>query len=202
MKDKFYFIEFDGLNSKIQYGRLKDGDMNCLKPNDLISLEHREDLIKLKKCNIYRNRIDAEFNLNIYLAKKEYKLEYRDKVCNCFYCKQRLDYRDFTVDHKKPVSLYPELASNKRNFVIACEDCNKEKSDKDFLEFKQKKEVELKEKRKIEVIEKKKVNRSKKPTEKIGRTIKCNEDNVMEFAKKDSRIWDLNSFFSKNKCSV
>jgi 5-methylcytosine-specific restriction endonuclease McrA len=52
----------------------------------------------------------------------------------CHYCGQRIDYAlgnthpdSFTVDHVKPLSLYPELAEDRSNLVAAHMRCNSAK---------------------------------------------------------------------------
>lgn len=79
------------------------------------------------------------------------ELAQRDGGWYCYYCgdevhpdPDRVDSlhkpKQATIDHKTPLSRGG--ADSKRNTVIACKDCNDEKSDSDFTMFYQKKKSE------------------------------------------------------------
>ena len=59
------------------------------------------------------------------------KANLRAQHNNCYHCGGEIDYtakypdpKAFTVDHLKPLSLYPELAEDPGNLVASCARCN------------------------------------------------------------------------------
>ena len=48
----------------------------------------------------------------------------------CAICKYPIQLKGAHIDHKQPISLYPELAIDLKNLQLACPDCNTSKGNR------------------------------------------------------------------------
>lgn len=74
------------------------------------------------RTNFYRTKVWRELRLSVLLTS-----DGRCKICGSSSEKGAMLH----IDHIKPRSLYPELALEKSNLQVLCEDCNIAKSNKD-----------------------------------------------------------------------
>ena len=74
---------------------------------------------------------DKRRKLKIYLWRAADGDE--SKYVNCHYCQIEMTFRQATIDHKRPVSKGGK--TNRKNCLLACERCNKEKSDMNYAEY-------------------------------------------------------------------
>ena len=185
MKNEIFYIDFKTLEIKMAYTE-----------DDITKMSKKAD-VRICGCNMKKKRNDiftdldkAKEGLKLYILKKEFKNDKFKKKNNvCYYCGMPLGYKAATVDHKDPVSKYPNRKLDKTNFVLSCENCNQEKDNKDFQEVNITRNINIK----SQFL---KQNKSRTKTEKIGRVISRDLDNALELARKDSNIWDVNIFFS------
>lgn len=75
------------------------------------------------QTNFYRTKAWRELRLSVLLTS-----DARCKICGITSEKGAILH----VDHIKPRSLYPELALEKGNLQVLCEDCNIAKSNNDY----------------------------------------------------------------------
>jgi 5-methylcytosine-specific restriction endonuclease McrA len=97
-----------------------DKSLSNLK-SDLPKIEARYDPTKLarSKFNSLRDSSDGS-NIKKSLHKKQ-------KGC-CLICKISLPIEYFEIDHKLPLSKYPQLGLKKSNMQLLCTPCNRKKS--------------------------------------------------------------------------
>lgn len=86
--------------------------------------KHDLPILKVNtQTNFYRTKAWRELRLSILL----------ESDCSCKICGITSERGAILhVDHIKPRSLYPELALDKSNLQVLCEDCNIAKSDNDL----------------------------------------------------------------------
>lgn len=86
--------------------------------------KHDLPILKVNtQTNFYRTKAWRELRLSILL----------ESDCSCKICGITSERGAILhVDHIKPRSLYPELALNKSNLQVLCEDCNIAKSNNDL----------------------------------------------------------------------
>lgn len=95
---------------------------NGLKYSDLIDAKFKDDYKTL-------NPNDKKLFFKSSLWKNlRYKL-LTERERKCALCGTRNPESSWHIDHIRPISLYPELATDQNNLQILCEDCNLGKSD-------------------------------------------------------------------------
>lgn len=93
---------------------------------------------KNRKPRTTKKVSDSIISSDVFYSTREWR-ELRVKVLNeqgfkCIWCNRTPKDHGIVlhVDHIKPKSKYPELALDKSNLQVLCEDCNKGKSNKKF----------------------------------------------------------------------
>lgn len=62
-----------------------------------------------------------------------------EKCCKCGFVRAEDGSNWLEIDHIKPVSKFPWLSLNIENLQVLCKKCNKEKSNKDFTDYREEK---------------------------------------------------------------
>jgi 5-methylcytosine-specific restriction endonuclease McrA len=116
MNDMLVKLLYD-LQSEIK----KAGESLSNLKADLPKIEARYDPVKLarSKFNSFR---DSSNGSNYK------KLLYKKQKGSCFTCKISLPIEYFEIDHKRPLSIYPQSALRKDNMQLLCTPCNRKKS--------------------------------------------------------------------------
>lgn len=181
MRKQIYFIDFNEKPLVAKKGYIKDVMLEKLNKEDFINVEHNGNKFKIKINDIFINKNKADERINDYYIIKKFKANHKHI---CAYCgKIIINPENLTVDHIIPRSKGGKTIE--KNLCIACKKCNEDKTnEKPFIHIN--KEIKVQ------------INKEKKYRNKIARSINLKADNAEYLAKKDSRVWNLKLFNSKN----
>lgn len=141
--------------------------------------------------DIYTTYEKADIRIQQILITRKIK---KNSKWVCHWCGKKIKHKnDCTVDHVYPKSFFKDWkkAWRKENLVISCKRCNKIKG---IINPVRNLNIEYR-----SCLLNKRVNKNKN---KILKRVSYKKDNALEIAKRDSRYYNLEAFFTKNSYTL